>query len=250
MQGQSVKTEPTKAGGEEQSKRRERAHRILNAAAELLLRWGYKKTTMDDIARLAGVAKGTLYLHWRRREDLFAALTIRESLETTRDLLERIDRDPAGIYLSHMLKHCFAVVMARPLARAIFTRDTTLLGDLLQSDRGDLQFISQEKLRGSEQLFLLFREKGLLRTDRSVDEQVKMCMSILIGFMFIDQYLTADFSYTPEKDADMLADTVRGALEPLEPVSPEILVEMKGAWDMFTQSLLRLLEERVQQDLG
>lgn len=51
--------------GEERSKRQERAHRILDAAAELVLRWGYKKTTIDDIAKQAKVAKGTIYLHWK-----------------------------------------------------------------------------------------------------------------------------------------------------------------------------------------
>jgi len=53
----------------EVSRRRERAQRILDAAATLLLRWGFQKTTIDDIARLAGVAKGTIYLHWKTREE-------------------------------------------------------------------------------------------------------------------------------------------------------------------------------------
>ena len=60
----------------ERSKREERADRILDAAANLILRWGYKKTTIDDIAKQAGVAKGTIYLHWKTREDLFVALLI------------------------------------------------------------------------------------------------------------------------------------------------------------------------------
>ena len=49
----------TRARGhiEEGSKREQRAERILDAAAELMLRWGYNNTTIDDIARLAGVAK-------------------------------------------------------------------------------------------------------------------------------------------------------------------------------------------------
>ncbi|MGW2198666.1 helix-turn-helix domain-containing protein, partial [Streptosporangium sp. NPDC001682] len=42
-----------------------RADRILDAAAELLVRLGYRKVTIDDIARLAGIGKGTVYLHPR-----------------------------------------------------------------------------------------------------------------------------------------------------------------------------------------
>ncbi len=36
---------------------KERAQRILDAVEELTLRWGYSKTTIDDIAKQAGVAK-------------------------------------------------------------------------------------------------------------------------------------------------------------------------------------------------
>src|SRR5215469_10283501 len=42
----------------------DRGDRILDALATLIARWGYGKTTVDDIAREAGVAKGTVYLHW------------------------------------------------------------------------------------------------------------------------------------------------------------------------------------------
>lgn len=40
------------------SKRDVRADRILDAAATLLQQWVYNKTTVDHIARHAGVAKG------------------------------------------------------------------------------------------------------------------------------------------------------------------------------------------------
>ena len=43
-------------------KRNERPTRILNTAGRLMTRYGYDKTTMDEIAREAGVSKGALYL--------------------------------------------------------------------------------------------------------------------------------------------------------------------------------------------
>ena len=84
---------------EEQSKRQQRAERILDAAAELILRWGYRKTTIDDIARQAGVAKGTIYLHWKTREELFAALIKREKVEVAEDIKQRIIVDLEGVTL-------------------------------------------------------------------------------------------------------------------------------------------------------
>jgi len=63
---------------------------MLDAAAALILRWGYNKTAIDDIARHAGVAKGTIYLHWKAREDLFAALMRRERLALSEEIRQRI----------------------------------------------------------------------------------------------------------------------------------------------------------------
>src|SRR5512133_3371714 len=78
----------------ESKKRIDRAHRILDTATALILRWGYSKTTIDDIARQAGVAKGTIYLHWKTREALFAALMTREKLLFAEDFKQRIIADP------------------------------------------------------------------------------------------------------------------------------------------------------------
>jgi len=47
---------------------------ILNAADRLLGRFGYSKTTMDDLAREAGIGKGTTYLHFRGKDEVFLSL--------------------------------------------------------------------------------------------------------------------------------------------------------------------------------
>jgi len=43
---------------------------ILDAADRLLARYGYRKMTMDDLATEVGIGKGTIYLHFRSKEDL------------------------------------------------------------------------------------------------------------------------------------------------------------------------------------
>jgi AcrR family transcriptional regulator len=43
---------------------------ILDAAERLLARYGYRKMTIDDLAREAGIGKGTVYLHFRSKEDV------------------------------------------------------------------------------------------------------------------------------------------------------------------------------------
>jgi len=48
---------------------------ILGAALELFGRYGYRRTSIDDIARQAGVAKGTVYLYVENKEALFRTLS-------------------------------------------------------------------------------------------------------------------------------------------------------------------------------
>jgi AcrR family transcriptional regulator len=47
---------------------------ILDAAASLFLELGYAATTMDRVARAAGVAKMTVYAHFPSKKELFAAI--------------------------------------------------------------------------------------------------------------------------------------------------------------------------------
>ena len=51
--------------------------RILDAAQRLFVRYGVKRTSVDDIVREAGIAKGTLYLYYDSKNALFAAVAAR-----------------------------------------------------------------------------------------------------------------------------------------------------------------------------
>lgn len=46
---------------------------ILGAARRLLVSRGFQDLVLDDVAREAGVAKGTLFLHYKDKEQLFEA---------------------------------------------------------------------------------------------------------------------------------------------------------------------------------
>lgn len=49
----------------------ERRAAILDAATRVFLRYGFKKTSMDDLARAAGLSRQGLYLHFPTKEALF-----------------------------------------------------------------------------------------------------------------------------------------------------------------------------------
>jgi len=52
---------------------------LLSAALDLFVERGFAATRLEDVAQMAGVSKGTLYLYFSGKEDLFKAV-VRESL--------------------------------------------------------------------------------------------------------------------------------------------------------------------------
>jgi AcrR family transcriptional regulator len=97
----SVRAKPSPAISEAgESEGNDKRARILAAAQRLFLLYGVKRTSIDDVALAADIAKGTVYLYYKSKNDLFAAVserlcseilvTARETLSTNRPLTERL----------------------------------------------------------------------------------------------------------------------------------------------------------------
>ena len=63
-----------RAAGEDPRKR----DQILEGAKRVFMKSGFDAATMNDITREAQVSKGTIYVYFNNKEDLFAALIERE----------------------------------------------------------------------------------------------------------------------------------------------------------------------------
>jgi AcrR family transcriptional regulator len=195
-----------------------RERRILDAAGELLLRFGYRRVTVEDVAARSGVGKGTVYLHWKAKQELFATLLLREVGDVMQEVVEGMRADPAEVLLHRMMRTSFLAIMRRPLARALYTRDIDTLGKLAGSD------LLQDRQRASDDLFAeyidLLREHRLLRTDTDQATQVYALQAAGAGFYFMEQFLPPDPQLPLEHKAAALAEIIRRGFEP--PVDPDI----------------------------
>ncbi|UZE24782.1 TetR/AcrR family transcriptional regulator [Pseudomonas sp. B21-056] len=70
---------------------------ILDAAGMVFLRYGFKKTSMDDLARAAGLSRQGLYLHFPNKEALFEAMVVRSMGELKRNAQEALAQADVGI---------------------------------------------------------------------------------------------------------------------------------------------------------
>ena len=48
--------------------------KIIKAAIDAFSKYGFDRTRMDDVAKTADLSKGTIYLHFKSKEDLFYAI--------------------------------------------------------------------------------------------------------------------------------------------------------------------------------
>src|ERR1051326_7301959 len=117
---------PGASSSEIVDERQQREKRILDAAAALLLRWGYRKTTIDDVAREAGVGKGTIYLHWKDKNELFRAAVLRAQQRAGVEVMRRIAADPEGGRFHRLWTHGMMAAHADPLMAAIMKGQTDL----------------------------------------------------------------------------------------------------------------------------
>lgn len=70
-----------------------KCEQILQSAGQLFLQQGYERTSMSQIARMAGVSKGSLYNHFENKADLFTAF-FEERSRTRLNTLKSVSRAP------------------------------------------------------------------------------------------------------------------------------------------------------------
>lgn len=61
----------------------QRRDQILDAARDLFATKGYQATTIEDLMAACGIAKGTLYYHFKGKEEVLLALVVRTVAEMT-----------------------------------------------------------------------------------------------------------------------------------------------------------------------
>ena len=192
-----------------------RGERILDAAAELLLRYGYSRVTIDDVAKRAEVGKGTVYLHWRTREELFGAVLGRELAQALDEVAEGLLADPGSWQLHRLTRTLFLVLTRRPLLTALIRSDPEVLGKFA---RGRAAERARRRAMTLGEYLGLLSTHGQLREDLSPDDLSLAFISVWMGFILFDPAGEQDAGAAQtaaidplERRADLLAATVAAA---------------------------------------
>lgn len=195
----------------ESDERTLREERILDAAATLLVRWGYRKTTIDDVAREAGVGKGTIYLHWKDKTELFRAAIWRASEQTTEDVMQRILADPEGGLFHRLWTHGMLAILSNPLLAALMQGNPDIFQGLMDTLEPELL----NKLVGNADTHIgQLQRAGLIRADLPVSVITYLMGALKIGIINMPNITGQEHQLTTEQLTEALSDLMRRWLEP------------------------------------
>ncbi|MFH8406650.1 helix-turn-helix domain-containing protein [Streptomyces sp. NPDC018019] len=233
----------------EAAERTERGERILDAACDLLLAWGYRRVTTDEIARRANVGKGTVYLHWKNKDALLLAVVLRAKCADHQRQLARMRADNRNILPSRLLRWALLDFMDDPVLRAVYLDDSDVLGrlnEIAKKELAELMAAGTQSLRA--QLSVL-REHRLVREDLSVDQQMYACMAIAAGFFQAEVLFPERAPGRPEERADVLCHTIRTTLETHADPDPRLIAAAAPGIIAHYQRLEELSRQEVRRQL-
>lgn len=152
---------------------------VLAAALKLISERGIELASLDEIARIAGVSKATIYKHWRAKD----ALCI-EAIGRLRSDLPVFNSGDPHSDLIHLLRHFAATKRKQALGR-IWQRIMNYAANNKSFAKAFRTRISQGHRNALEPLLKSAISKGELREDLDLDAAIDMLMGPIIYRRFM-----------------------------------------------------------------
>lgn len=141
-----------------QRRKEARPEEIVSAALATFAEHGFAAARLDDVAARAGVTKGTIYLYFKNKEDLFQAV-VKENVIPILARAEQEVRDWPGTsaeLLRHMVRGWWTTVGKGPLAGVVklIVAEATNFPDVTR-------FYHKEVIRRGHHLFAQVLQRGV-----------------------------------------------------------------------------------------
>lgn len=173
---------------------------ILEAASKSFALFGYKATTMDQVAKIAGVGKGTIYTFFANKEELFDAI------------MDEVIQEMKGIAdLAVREEYTFSEKLQRALDEILrFRSNHELLIKLSHEIKEMGTPMAQEGMKKLETAILHFLEKqAKIAIERG---DIRPCDPQIAAFVMVNLYISLVYEWSQDN----------------EPLSKEQIAEMMG----------------------
>lgn len=213
--------------------------RVLDAAKDLIAHYGYDKTTMNDIARKAGVAKSTIYLRWKKKDDLFDALLMREGRVLFEDWFARVEVDPNGGQFPVFYRYGLEVLFENDFLLGIYRQDRRVLGGLIKRvGVSNLYLNRQNMLTG---FFKTLQTAGVVHSHIDAHTLAYLLNSIQYGLIEMGSIIPEEHSPDVNGSLKMVADMIEHFVTPQDggdsEAGKQVLRQLKQQIDVILDNL-------------
>lgn len=170
--------------------------KILATASQLFVQKGYEKTSMQDIARTAGISKGAIYHHFQSKDEII--LKVMQHLKEL--MVEEIARTLQANEQLSGKEQLQALVKANLESQTIHSMDSVM--DEYDKDAGFGLAILQDNLKISAPIIASIIKKGMADGSFQTqfpDEGAEVFL-LLLNFWLVGQFSEKSF----EKQAERL----------------------------------------------
>lgn len=155
----------------------DRRKQVVDAAAKSFALFGYKATTMDQVARIANVAKGTIYTFFTNKEELFDEILRSIIADMKRISEQEVDEN----------KSFFENVYQSMDALLVYRREHELLIKLFQEVRDFGTPQAKEGLEKIESAILDYLERQISRAVER--KEIRSFDPKVISFVLLKLYI-------------------------------------------------------------
>jgi TetR/AcrR family acrAB operon transcriptional repressor len=196
-----------------------RAQQIFDAAERLIIRYGYDKMTVADVAKEAGISKGAIYLHFKSKDELIEKLLIRAMLMFSANWFQAIEDDPQGGLIANMYINMLKVIDRTPLMAVIMRQDGRILGNYLRKKDN---FFAKNQRQGMRHEFVAkMQEAGAIRQELDPRVVAHIMDMISFGMVTITEFVPSKHLPPTDDVVRGIADFMHRALTPDEGADSE-----------------------------
>ncbi|MFA1713511.1 TetR/AcrR family transcriptional regulator [Peribacillus frigoritolerans] len=156
---------------------------ILEAATKSFSLFGYKATTMDQVAKIANVGKGTIYTFYKNKEELFKEIVQRMIEEMKYEAEQSLDDQLS--FFENLHRAVYRILE--------FRQEHQLSLKLLQEEREIGTPAVQEMVNEMEEAIVSYiKEKLIIAIDKGY---IQPCDPEITAFLMLKMYLALIFDW-------------------------------------------------------